>query len=67
MGFGSVGLLVIDAGERHVHVVDAGENVGRALDDALARFRHGYGRARGDQHGLVTGAQRQVRHKVALH
>ncbi len=59
--------LGIDAGELHVHVVDGGEDVGGALDDALARLGHGHRRAARDQHRLVARAQRQVRHVLALH
>ena len=57
----------VDGGEFHVHVVHRGEDVGGALDDALARFRHGDRRARGDQHRLVARAQRKVRHEMSLH
>ena len=48
-------------------MVDGGEDVGGALDDALARLGHGHRRAARDQHRLVARAQRQVRHVLALH
>ena len=46
--------------------MDRGEHVGAALDDALARFRHGERRAGGDENGLVPRGQGQVAEEVAL-
>ena len=57
----------IEGDVSHVHVVDRGENVGSALNDALAGFRHGHRRAGGDQHRLIPRTQRQVRHEMTLH
>ena len=57
----------IDGSEFHVHIVDGGEDVGGALDDAFASFGHRHRRAAGDQHRLVAAAQRQIRHEVPLH
>ena len=47
--------------------MDGGEDVGGALDDALAGLGHGDRGAAGDEHRLVAAAQRQVGHEVALH
>lgn len=57
----------VNGGEFHVHVVNRGEDISGSLDDALAGLRHGHRSASGDQHRLVPGAQRQVRHEVTFH
>jgi hypothetical protein len=51
-------LLFIYVHKLHVHRVDCGKDIGRALHHALSRLRHGYGRACRQKNGLVPTAQR---------
>lgn len=59
--------LFVNVHHLHVHRVNRSEDVGRTLDDALARFRHGDRGAGRYEDGLVTAAQRQIGQIVALH
>lgn len=52
----AVGVYVDEA---HVHRVYRREDIGGALDDALARFRHRDRRARRQEDRLVATAERQ--------